>query len=56
MSLLDSFIECCERERDELQHQLMRVQSSGRSPEIERLERNIADLNTIIASPVRYRV
>ena len=51
MSLLDSFIECCERERDELQHQLMRLQSSGNSREIERLERSIADLDSILASP-----
>ena len=53
MSLLDSFIECCERERDELQHQLMRVQSSGSSREIERLAQSIADLDSIIANPIR---
>ena len=54
MSLLDRFIECCERERDELQHQLMRVQSSGSSREIERLAQSIADLDAIIANPVRH--
>ena len=53
MSLLDSFIECCERERDELQHELMRVQSNGSLGEIQRLERSIADLDSIIAKPPR---
>jgi hypothetical protein len=53
MSLLDRFIECCEREREELQHQLVRLQPGGSSTEIDRLERSIADLDSIIASPLR---
>ena len=56
MSLLDSFIACCERERDELQHQLMRVQSDGSWKEVERLERSIAELDSIIANPARREV
>ena len=54
MSLLDSFIECCEREREELQQQLMRLQASGSTGEIDRLARSIADLDNIIANPVRH--
>lgn len=54
MSLLDSFIECCEREREELQQQLMQLQSSGSSSEIDRLARSIVDLDNIIANPVRH--
>lgn len=54
MSLLESFIECCERERDELQHRLMRLHAGGSPQEIERIERSIADLGGIIANPVRH--
>jgi len=52
MSLLDSFIECCECERDELRHQLIGLEFNGSWQEIDRLKQSIADLDRIIAYPV----
>ena len=53
MSLLDRFIECCERERVGLEHELIRLRSTGNSRDVERLEQSIAELDSIIASPFR---
>lgn len=53
MALLDRFVECCEREREALLRELTRAQASGNARDIARLERSIAELDAIIASPVR---
>ena len=47
MSLLESFIWCCERERKELERRLLTVQGSSQR-EVERLKQEISDLNDII--------
>lgn len=51
MSLLESFIECCEREREDLHHQLARLEFEADNREVEQIERlkqDIADLDSII--------
>lgn len=52
MSLLESFIECCEHERENLRLQLAGLESTADQRELERLKRSISDLDSIIeASP-----